>query len=111
LPALPATDQRQAHWQTAAEILLMPAEGRGPIMHARIGMLRALNHGKPATPPERRSKGENLSDRRMIRLHFGYSRRLDRLSARGSAFRPAVHSAFGVQRPSLDLLSDRLSRK
>ena len=30
-------------WQTATEALLMAAEDLGPLMHARIGMLRALN--------------------------------------------------------------------
>jgi hypothetical protein len=31
------------HWQAATEALIMAAEDRGPLMHARIGMLRALN--------------------------------------------------------------------
>jgi hypothetical protein len=30
-------------WQAAIEALIMAAEGRGPLMHARVGMLRALN--------------------------------------------------------------------
>ena len=30
-------------WQTAVEALIMAAEDRGPPMHARIGVLRALN--------------------------------------------------------------------
>jgi hypothetical protein len=30
-------------WQTATEALLKAAEDLGPLMHARIGMLRALN--------------------------------------------------------------------
>jgi hypothetical protein len=30
-------------WQAAGEALIMAAERRGPLMHARIGMLRALN--------------------------------------------------------------------
>lgn len=30
-------------WQAAGEAVIMAAEGRGPLMHARIGMLRALN--------------------------------------------------------------------
>jgi hypothetical protein len=34
-------------WQAAAEAVLMAAEGAGPLLHARIGVLRALNHGKP----------------------------------------------------------------
>ena len=28
----------------------MAAEDRGPLMHARIGMLKALNNGKPEPP-------------------------------------------------------------
>ena len=44
---LKKSDQRSAHWQAAAEAVIMAAEDRGPLMHARIGMLRALNHGKP----------------------------------------------------------------
>jgi hypothetical protein len=27
------------------EALIMAAEGRGPLLHARVGMLRAMNHG------------------------------------------------------------------
>jgi hypothetical protein len=30
-------------WQTAVEALIMAAEDRGALMHARTGMLRALN--------------------------------------------------------------------
>ena len=40
---LPKAEQKHEKWQTAAEVLIMAAEGRGPLMHARIGMLRALN--------------------------------------------------------------------
>ena len=40
---LPKAEQNHAAWQTAVEALIMAAEGRGPLMHARIGMLRALN--------------------------------------------------------------------
>ncbi len=45
---LPKADQAKPHWQAAAEAVLMAAEERGPLLHARVGMLRALNHGKPA---------------------------------------------------------------
>ena len=48
---LKKADQDSEPWQTAAEALLMASEGRGPIMHARIGMLRALNAGKPKPDP------------------------------------------------------------
>jgi hypothetical protein len=35
-----------AHWQAAVDdALIMAAEGRGPLLHARVGMLRAMNHG------------------------------------------------------------------
>lgn len=44
------------HWQTAMEALIMAAEDYGPVMHARIGMLRALNHGKPAPHIPRRKR-------------------------------------------------------
>ena len=30
-------------WQAAGEAVIMAAEDRGPLMHARIGTLRALN--------------------------------------------------------------------
>lgn len=43
---LPKAEQDQPHWQDAIEALVMAAEGTGPQMHARIGMLRALNFGK-----------------------------------------------------------------
>jgi hypothetical protein len=40
---LTKTEQRVDEWQTATQALIMAAEGRGPIMHARIGVLRALH--------------------------------------------------------------------
>jgi hypothetical protein len=40
---LPKAEQKLDEWQAATEALIMAAEGRGPLMHARIGMLRALN--------------------------------------------------------------------
>ena len=40
---LPKAEQNLEAWQTAVEALIMAAENRGPLMHARIGMLRALN--------------------------------------------------------------------
>jgi len=41
--ALPKAEQKHEKWQTAVEVLIMAAEGRGPTMHARIGVLQALN--------------------------------------------------------------------
>lgn len=56
ITALPATEQRQAHWQLATQILPMVAEGHGPPMFAHIAMLRALRHGEPSPPPRPRKK-------------------------------------------------------
>jgi hypothetical protein len=53
---LPEDEQHLAHWETAAEMLLMAAKGEGPVMHARIGMLRALHAGRPKAAPARRRK-------------------------------------------------------
>ena len=33
------------HWQAAGVALIVAAEGKGPLLHARVGMLRAKNHG------------------------------------------------------------------
>jgi len=41
--ALPGKTRQSGEWQAAIEALLMAAENRGPLMHARISMLRALN--------------------------------------------------------------------
>ena len=40
---LPKATQDLEEWQAAVEALIMAAEGRGPVMHSRIGVLRALN--------------------------------------------------------------------
>lgn len=53
---LPKSEQAKPHWQAAAEALLMAAEGRGPLLHARVGMLRALHHGKPEPVRERTAR-------------------------------------------------------
>jgi hypothetical protein len=36
---LPKAEQKLEEWQTATEALILAAEGRGPVMHARIGVL------------------------------------------------------------------------
>ncbi len=43
---LPNPQQQLRHWQAAVEALIMAAEGRCPMQHARVGMLKALNHGR-----------------------------------------------------------------
>jgi hypothetical protein len=55
IAALPRWDREKAHWQTATEALILVAEFGGPTMLARIGVLRALKHGRlaPDRPPSR----------------------------------------------------------
>jgi hypothetical protein len=55
--ALKKAEQNHERWQTAIACLIGAAEGRDFIMHARIGMLRALNHEKPkpAAAPRRKA--------------------------------------------------------
>jgi hypothetical protein len=40
---LPKAEQKLEEWQTASEILIKAAEGRDFLMHARIGVMRALH--------------------------------------------------------------------
>jgi hypothetical protein len=51
--ALPkaVSDLEHWHWQLALEQLIEAAEGRNFLMHARIAMMKALNHGKPLPGP------------------------------------------------------------
>jgi hypothetical protein len=37
---LSKAEQNLPEWQAATEALIMAAEDRGPLMHARVGMLR-----------------------------------------------------------------------
>lgn len=54
--SLPKAEQTKPHWQTAALVLTMAAEGKGPMLHAVIGMNKALAHGKPDPVKEPRRK-------------------------------------------------------
>ena len=40
---LPKAEQNLPIWQAATEAPIMAAEDRGPLLHARVGVLRALN--------------------------------------------------------------------
>jgi hypothetical protein len=52
---LPKAEQNLAQWQAATEALILAAEGRGPLMHARIGVLKALNrHVERVFNPDRK---------------------------------------------------------
>lgn len=42
-----AVHDAEQWWQAAAQALLLVAEHGGPTMLARIGVMRALNYGKP----------------------------------------------------------------
>jgi hypothetical protein len=67
---LPKAEQRLEESQAATEALIMAAEDRGPLMHARIGVLRALNHNiertftdvKIRTGQSGSSRGKNNED-------------------------------------------------
>jgi hypothetical protein len=52
--ALPGKTRQSDEWQAAIEALLMAAEDRGPLMHARIGVLRALNRNAERTLTDRK---------------------------------------------------------
>lgn len=62
---LPKAEHDKSHWQTAGRCLIEAAEGRGPLLHARAGMLRAIKGGaslqydpeKPRTPTNRWRRG------------------------------------------------------
>ena len=52
---LPKVEHGAPEWQAAMEALLLVVEHNGPTMMARIGVMRALNHGQPvATEPSRK---------------------------------------------------------
>lgn len=53
---LSKADQDLQHWKDAGEAVIMAAEGRGPLMQARIGMMRALNFGKPKPVRKKRAR-------------------------------------------------------
>jgi hypothetical protein len=38
---LPKAEQKLPEWEAATEALIMAAEGRGPLLHACVGVLRA----------------------------------------------------------------------
>lgn len=52
---LPKREAKLPHWQLAMKQLIDAAEDRDFVMHARIGMMQALNFGKPK-PEVTRSK-------------------------------------------------------
>ena len=63
---LPNAEQNKPEWQTAIHCLIEAAEGRVSLMHARVGVLRALNAGKVREFTE--SKGHHSRRRKLDRL-------------------------------------------
>jgi hypothetical protein len=51
---LPKAEQDLEEWQTATGCLIGAAEGRDFVMHARIGVLRALNRNIERTLTDRK---------------------------------------------------------
>lgn len=49
IAALPSKQAKAHHWQLAMHCLIEAAEGRQPLLHASVGMLRALNHDRPVS--------------------------------------------------------------
>ena len=54
--ALPKTESALPHWRLAVECLIAAAEKRGPLMFARITVVKALSHGQAVEPPAPRKK-------------------------------------------------------
>ena len=63
---LPKAEQNLKEWQAATEALIMAAENRGPLLHARVGMLRALNRDvEQVFNPDR--KNHHWGKRKLVR--------------------------------------------
>jgi hypothetical protein len=59
-------EQNLPEWQAATEALIMAAEDRGLLLHARVGILRSLNrHVERAFNPDR--KDPHWGRRRLAR--------------------------------------------
>jgi hypothetical protein len=55
IASLPRKEHESEPWQAAIEALLLAAEDRGPLLHARVGTLRALNrHVEREFNPDRK---------------------------------------------------------
>jgi hypothetical protein len=61
-------EHEAAEWQAAMEALILVATSGGPTMFARIGIMRALNHGKPDPAPMQRRKRAKACRSFAIRL-------------------------------------------
>ena len=60
---LPKAEHGTHEWQAAMEALILVATSGGPTMFARIGVMRALNRGKPdptIVPPRKDAKAYRI---------------------------------------------------
>lgn len=62
---LPKAEQEKPHWQLAADVVLQAAEGRGPMLHAVVGMNKALEFGKP--PPKKEPRRKAVKKYRVVK--------------------------------------------
>lgn len=51
---LPKSQADSPAWQIATEALMLAAEERGPLMHAQVGMMRALHPRQPVYDSSRK---------------------------------------------------------
>jgi hypothetical protein len=65
IAGLPEKVQHRPEWQAAAEALLLVAERGGPTMFGRIGVMQALNAGKP--DPEITQRRKRAKRYRIVR--------------------------------------------
>nr|WP_249149150.1 hypothetical protein [Bradyrhizobium manausense] len=65
IAALPQPEHDRPEWRAAMEALLLVVERGGPTMFARIGIMRALNSGKP--PPDSGPRRKKAKAYRVIR--------------------------------------------
>lgn len=60
---LPRTEQDLPEWRAAVSPLMVVAEHKGPPMFARMGLMQALNRGKPPAAPSERKDTPWAGDR------------------------------------------------
>lgn len=51
---LPKSQADLPAWRTATEALMLAAEDRGPLMHAEVGLRKALHPSEPTYDPSRK---------------------------------------------------------
>lgn len=58
---LTESEQDKEHWRTAIKLLILIGDNGGDPMMARIAMMQALHHGKPAPiAPRKRAKSYRI---------------------------------------------------